>query len=138
MLTIAYVRVSTDDQVEHSPDAQRRRCADYAKSKGLDVPRFLSDEGWSGKNLERPAMAERDALAVLRQQASLGRLPGKLVDALEPLVLSGQPGTPPVPGRFEQPGEPDDPDDPSSPPPVTRRRLTVVAAQPVGGLALPL
>jgi HD-GYP domain-containing protein (c-di-GMP phosphodiesterase class II) len=92
----------------------------------------------------RPAMSERDALAVLRQQASLGRLPGKLVDALEPLVISGQPGTPPVPGRFEQgggglqPGEPDDPDDPSSPPPVTRRRLSVVAAQLVGGLALPL
>jgi hypothetical protein len=89
-------------------------------------------------------MSERDALAVLRQQASLGRLPGKLVDALEPLVISGQPGTPPVPGRSEQgggglqPGEPDDPDDPSSPKPVTRRRLRVVAAQPVGGLALPL
>ena len=58
MLTIAYVRVSTDDQVEHSPEAQRRRCAEYARSKGLDTPRLLSDEGWSGKNLDRPAMQE--------------------------------------------------------------------------------
>jgi hypothetical protein len=67
-------------------------------------------------------MSEPDALAMLRQQAGLGRLPGKLVDALEPLVLSGRPGTPSVPGRIEegdggtQPGAgTDDPDDPSSP-----------------------
>jgi hypothetical protein len=77
-------------------------------------------------------MGEREALAVLRQQAGLGRLPGKLVDALEPLVLSARPDTPPAPGRFDQGGggqqpggEPDDPDDPSS---RTRQRLTV--AQP--------
>ena len=62
MLTIAYVRVSTDDQVEHSPEAQRRRCAEYAQSKGFDTPRFLSDEGLSGKNLDRPAMQELIAL----------------------------------------------------------------------------
>jgi hypothetical protein len=70
----------------------------------------------------RPAMSERDALAEMRQQAGLGRLPGKLVDALEPLVLSGRAGTPSAPGRIEegdghlQPGaETDDPDNPSSP-----------------------
>jgi response regulator RpfG family c-di-GMP phosphodiesterase len=80
----------------------------------------------------RPAMGEREALAVLRQQAGLGRLPGKLVDALEPLVLSGRPTTPPAPSRFDQGGggqpggEPDDPDDPLSRMP---QRLTV-AAQP--------
>jgi response regulator RpfG family c-di-GMP phosphodiesterase len=92
----------------------------------------------------RPAMSEQDALAVLRQQASLGRLPGKLVDALEPLVISAHPGTPPAPGRFEQGGgglqpgsEAEDPDDPSSPP-VGRRRLTVAATQSSGGLALSL
>jgi hypothetical protein len=90
-------------------------------------------------------MSEQDALAVLRQQASLGRLPGKLVDALEPLVISARPGTPPAPGRFEQgggglqtAGEPEDPDDPSSPLPVARRRLTVAAPQSAGGLALTL
>jgi HD-GYP domain-containing protein (c-di-GMP phosphodiesterase class II) len=70
----------------------------------------------------RPAMSERDALAELRQQAGLGRLPGKLVDALEPLVLSGRAGMASEPGRIEEgdghlkPGaETDDPDDPSSP-----------------------
>ena len=88
----------------------------------------------------RPAMSEHDALAVLRQQASLGRLPGKLIDALEPLVVSSRPGAPPVGGRFEQggggvqqDGEPEDPDDPSSP---ASRHLA--AAQSAGGLALSL
>jgi len=87
-------------------------------------------------------MKKREALGVLRQQAGLGRLPAKLVDALEPLVLSARPGTPPVPGRFEQggglqaSGEPEDPDDPSSPLSVTRRRLSVAAPQAAGGLAL--
>ena len=58
MLTIGYVRVSTEDQVEHSPDAQRDRCKQYAKANELGPIQFLSDEGWSGKNLERPAMRE--------------------------------------------------------------------------------
>jgi response regulator RpfG family c-di-GMP phosphodiesterase len=81
----------------------------------------------------RPALAEHDAMGVLRQQAGLGRLPGKLVDALEPLVLSGRAAQPPVPGRSETNGglpprgEPEDPDDPSS---SMDRPLTVVAARP--------
>jgi hypothetical protein len=90
----------------------------------------------------RPALSERDAMAVLRQEAGLGRLPTKLVDALESLVLSTRPGKPPVPGRFEEGaggarpgGEPDEQEDPSS---RMERRLTVVAARPAGGLALSL
>jgi response regulator RpfG family c-di-GMP phosphodiesterase len=81
----------------------------------------------------RPALGEREALAVLRQQAGLGRLPGKLIDALEPVVLPARPDTPPATGRFgqggggQQPGgEPDDPDDPSS----RMRQGPTVAAQP--------
>jgi response regulator RpfG family c-di-GMP phosphodiesterase len=90
----------------------------------------------------RPALSERDAMAVLRQEAGLGRLPAKLVDALESLVLSTRPGKPPVPRRFEEGaggarpgGEADEQEDPSS---RMERRLTVVAAQPAGGLALSL
>jgi response regulator RpfG family c-di-GMP phosphodiesterase len=81
----------------------------------------------------RPALAERDAMAVLRQQAGLGRLPGKLVDALEPLVVSGRAGQPQVSGGSEPNGgppprgEPEDSDDPSS---SMDRPLTVVAARP--------
>jgi HD-GYP domain-containing protein (c-di-GMP phosphodiesterase class II) len=89
----------------------------------------------------RPALSERDALAMLRQEAALGRLSGKLVDALEPVVLGGRPGGSPLPGRLQdgpagesQPdGEPEDPDDPSSP---VERRLAVARA--AGGVALSL
>ena len=57
-LTIAYIRVSTEDQVDYSPDAQRNRCKQYAISHNLGPITPLSDEGRSGKNLDRPAMAE--------------------------------------------------------------------------------
>jgi response regulator RpfG family c-di-GMP phosphodiesterase len=48
----------------------------------------------------RPALAEPDALAVLRREVRTGRLPGKLVDTLERLVTSGGP-----PGRRGVPEE---------------------------------
>ena len=82
-------------------------------------------------NIQEMFPAERDALAVLSQEAGLGRLPGKLIDALEPLVISSRP---PVAGRLDegggglQPdGEAEDPDDPSS---AGERRLAVVATRP--------
>jgi response regulator RpfG family c-di-GMP phosphodiesterase len=97
----------------------------------------------------RPAMAEHQALAVLRREAALGRLPGKLVDALEPLVSSGGSGRPdggspanggpraahggPGPGGAEPDGEAEEADDPRSRP---GRRPTVVAMRVTGGLAL--
>ena len=56
--TLAYVRVSTEDQVEFSPDAQAKRCRDLARLRDLGPVTVLADEGWSGKNLERPAMRE--------------------------------------------------------------------------------
>ncbi len=56
--TVAYVRVSTEDQVEFSPDAQVKRCRDLARLRGLDPVTVLADEGWSGKNLDRPAVRE--------------------------------------------------------------------------------
>jgi site-specific DNA recombinase len=57
-MTVAYVRVSTEDQVEFSPDAQAKRCRDLARLRELGPVTLLTDEGWSGKNLERPAMRE--------------------------------------------------------------------------------
>ena len=56
--TLAYVRVSTEDQVEFSPDAQATRCRDLARLRDLGPVKVLADEGWSGENLERPAMRE--------------------------------------------------------------------------------
>jgi hypothetical protein len=62
MLTIAYARVSTEHQTDHSPEAQRRRAIAYAKSKDIGPVRTISDEGRSGKNLERPGIQELIAL----------------------------------------------------------------------------
>ena len=61
-ITAAYVRVSTEDQVEFSPDAQAKRCTDLARLRDLGVVTVFADEGWSGKNLDRPAIRELLAL----------------------------------------------------------------------------
>jgi len=69
--TVAYVRVSTEDQVEFSPDAQAKRCKDLARLRDLGGVTVLADEGWSGKNLERPAMQELLRLVESGQVAHL-------------------------------------------------------------------
>jgi len=63
--TLAYVRVSTEDQTDFSPDAQAKRCRDLARLRELGPVTVLRDEGWSGKNLDRPAM--RDLIARVEQ-----------------------------------------------------------------------
>lgn len=37
-----YIRVSTDDQAELSPDAQKRLLLDYAKKNGIIISNVLS------------------------------------------------------------------------------------------------
>lgn len=54
-IAAAYIRVSTDDQVEYSPDAQLAEIRKYAASHGYVLPSefvFL-DEGISGKHTEK-------------------------------------------------------------------------------------
>lgn len=52
-----YARVSTDIQMEgYSIDAQKEILLNYAKSKEYDDFQFYIDGGFSGKNLDRPAM----------------------------------------------------------------------------------
>ena len=55
---IGYVRVSTDEQVREgvSIAVQRERIEAYATAKGLELVDLLTDEGLSGKNLNRPAL----------------------------------------------------------------------------------
>jgi DNA invertase Pin-like site-specific DNA recombinase len=69
--TIAYVRVSTEDQVEFSPDAQVKRCRDLARLRELEPVTVLADEGWSGKNLDRPAVRELLHLVELGEVSDL-------------------------------------------------------------------
>ena len=56
-----YIRVSTDDQVEYSPDAQRKALIEYAKRNNMEVmPQYIFvDEGKSGRSAEkRPAFQQ--------------------------------------------------------------------------------
>lgn len=62
----AYIRVSTDDQIEYSPESQRKALRDYAQKNDLILPASLifCDEGISGKDAKhRPAFNQMLALA---------------------------------------------------------------------------
>ncbi len=65
-LAAAYIRVSTDDQVEYSPDSQLKLLREYAKKNDMILPEefIFSDEGISGRNAKhRPAFNKMIALA---------------------------------------------------------------------------
>ena len=50
-----YIRVSTHDQDELSPDAQKRLLLDYAKSNGIVVQKdAVFVESVSGRNVKQP------------------------------------------------------------------------------------
>lgn len=51
----AYIRVSTDDQIEYSPEAQLRALKKYAQDNGyfIDQDHIFIDEGISGRKAER-------------------------------------------------------------------------------------
>jgi len=58
MKVAAYLRVSTDEQAEQgiSIPAQQSRLTAYCQSQGWEIFDFYIDDGYSGKDLERPAM----------------------------------------------------------------------------------
>jgi len=61
-----YIRVSTDDQTEYSPDAQFRVLKDYAKKNNIILTKehIYTDEGISGKRADkRPAFMQMIATA---------------------------------------------------------------------------
>jgi len=61
-----YIRVSTDDQTEFSPDAQLRTLKDYAKKNNIILTKehIYTDEGISGKRADkRPAFMQMIATA---------------------------------------------------------------------------
>lgn len=52
----AYIRVSTDDQLEYSPDSQLEKIREYAEHHGMALPGefiFREDEGVSGKTAKK-------------------------------------------------------------------------------------
>ena len=54
----AYIRVSTDEQVDkgNSLNEQQERLSAYCKAMGWPEPIFYIDDGYSAKNLNRPAI----------------------------------------------------------------------------------
>lgn len=58
MLVAAYIRVSTDEQAEQgiSIPAQKSRLLSYCQAQGWELYDYYIDDGYSGKDLERPAM----------------------------------------------------------------------------------
>lgn len=62
----AYIRVSTEDQIEFSPDSQIKAIREYAKRNDIILPEefIFMDEGISGRNVKkRPAFNEMIGLA---------------------------------------------------------------------------
>lgn len=62
----AYIRVSTDDQIEYSPDSQLKLLRDYAKKNDYILPDefIFQDDGISGKDAKhRPSFNQMIALA---------------------------------------------------------------------------
>ena len=66
-IAAAYIRVSTDDQMEYSPDSQIKAVREYAKNNGYLLPDdliFMEDEGRSGrKAAKRPEFLRMIATA---------------------------------------------------------------------------
>jgi len=59
-LAAIYVRVSTQDQVQHgfSLDAQQESLQNYAKAMGYEIFKIYRDEGKSAKDMNRPEMQQ--------------------------------------------------------------------------------
>lgn len=89
MRIAAYIRVSTDEQVEkeNSLLEQRERLDAYCKAMGWPSPSFYEDDGYSAKDLRRPALAKLfEDLKIVRYSrlitTKLDRLSRKLIDVL--------------------------------------------------------
>jgi DNA invertase Pin-like site-specific DNA recombinase len=68
----AYIRVSTDDQLEYSPDSQIKLIQQFAKKNDIIVPEefIFIDEGISGKTAEkRPDFNRMIAIAKQKENS---------------------------------------------------------------------
>lgn len=71
-IAAAYIRVSTEDQVEYSPDSQLKLIREYTKKHDLVLPEELIfvDEGISGKSAQkRPAFNRMIAIAKQKENS---------------------------------------------------------------------
>jgi site-specific DNA recombinase len=84
MLTVAYVRVSTEDQATEgfSIEGQAEKLRGYATLHDLGEVTVIEDPGWSGKNMERPGLQQ------LLTMVSQGHVTNVLVWRLDRLSRS--------------------------------------------------
>jgi DNA invertase Pin-like site-specific DNA recombinase len=71
-IAAAYIRVSTDDQLEYSPESQLKAIQTYAKREGFLIPEeyIFRDEGISGKSADK-----RPAFRLMIATAKEGKTP---------------------------------------------------------------
>jgi len=83
MKVIGYVRVSTNEQAENgvSLAAQTHRIREYCKANGWTCVAILADDGYSGKDLRRPAL-QRFLTGRGTKQAPIGALVVAKLDRL--------------------------------------------------------
>ncbi len=77
MRAVAYIRVSSADQVEgHSLDAQERRIRDYCRLKGWDLQAIYREEG---KSAHVDTIAKRPQFQLLLEDARRGKFDAVVV-----------------------------------------------------------
>jgi DNA invertase Pin-like site-specific DNA recombinase len=83
MKVIGYVRVSTNEQAENgvSLAAQKHRIREYCKANGWTCVAILADDGYSGKDLRRPAL-QRFLAGMVTKKAPIGALVVSKLDRL--------------------------------------------------------
>lgn len=94
MRVAAYIRVSTDEQAEkgNSLVEQRERLIAYCTAMGWEQPIFFEDDGYSAKDLKRPA-AKKMIAEVQKNKfdivltSKLDRMSRKLLDMLQLVKL---------------------------------------------------
>lgn len=98
---VGYIRVSTDDQVDHgvSLDAQRDKVRAFAEARGLPLVRLIEDGGFSAKTLDRPGM--RSAIRFISEGGA-----GIVVAKLDRLTRSLRDWTALVEDHFSAEGGP--------------------------------
>lgn len=97
MNVVGYVRVSSDAQVEnYSIPQQKRAIQSYCKAKGWNLVKMYVDGGYTGANIDRPALQELiadikayDLVLVFK----LDRLSRKQKDTLELIEIFEKNGT---------------------------------------------
>ena len=64
---VGYVRVSTERQVDegHSLAVQRKRIGAWCEAQGIEIVRYVADEGLSGKDMDRPGL--QDAIDMIAE-----------------------------------------------------------------------